>query len=172
MKKAALKETLTEMALQAYADKESEFPDPESMREAERVVLLKTIDRKWMDHIDDMDQLRQGIGLQAYAQRDPLNEYKMAGYDMSVSYTHLFINITVQCCCADHHAEFAFFLLCLNFPQYRRRTVIFFHDLFFNIICQFDVIPDLQTAPFAFQIFFIFIMCNIRAVSFFRCRCV
>ena len=77
MKKAAL-----EMALQAYADKESEFPDPESMREAERVVLLKTIDRKWMDHIDDMDQLRQGIGLQAYAQRDPLNEYKMAGYDM------------------------------------------------------------------------------------------
>ena len=82
MKKAALKETLTEMALQAYADKESEFPDPESRREAERVVLLKTIDRKWMDHIDDMDQLRQGIGLQAYAQRDPLNEYKMAGYDM------------------------------------------------------------------------------------------
>ena len=82
MKKAELKETLTEMALQAYADKESEFPDPESMREAERVVLLKTIDRKWMDHIDDMDQLRQGIGLQAYAQRDPLNEYKMAGYDM------------------------------------------------------------------------------------------
>ena len=82
MKKAALKETLTEMALQAYADKESEFPDTESMREAERVVLLKTIDRKWMDHIDDMDQLRQGIGLQAYAQRDPLNEYKMAGYDM------------------------------------------------------------------------------------------
>ena len=82
MKKAALKETLTEMALQAYADKESEFPDPESMREAERVVLLKTIDRKWMDRIDDMDQLRQGIGLQAYAQRDPLNEYKMAGYDM------------------------------------------------------------------------------------------
>ena len=66
------------MALQAYADKESEFPDPESMREAERVVLLKTIDRKWMDHIDDMDQLRQGIGLQAYAQRDPLNEYKLS----------------------------------------------------------------------------------------------
>ena len=82
MKKEGLKETLTEMALQAYADKEKEFPDPESMREAERVVLLKTIDRKWMDHIDDMDQLRQGIGLQAYAQRDPLNEYKMAGYDM------------------------------------------------------------------------------------------
>ena len=82
MKKATLKETLTEMALQSYADKEKEFPDPESMREAERVVLLKTIDRKWMDHIDDMDQLRQGIGLQAYAQRDPLNEYKMAGYDM------------------------------------------------------------------------------------------
>ena len=82
MKKAALKETLTEMALQAYADKESEFPDPESMREAERVVLLKTIDRKWMDHIDDMDQLRQGIGLQAYGQKDPLVEYKMSGFEM------------------------------------------------------------------------------------------
>ena len=82
MKKAALKETLTEMALQAYADKESEFPDPESMREAERVVLLKTIDRKWMDHIDDMDQLRQGIGLQAYGQKDPLVEYKMSAYEM------------------------------------------------------------------------------------------
>ena len=82
MKKAALKETLTEMALQAYADKESEFPDPESMREAERVVLLKTIDRKWMDHIDDMDQLRQGIGLQAYGQKDPKVEYKMLGYEM------------------------------------------------------------------------------------------
>ena len=52
------------------------------MRELERVVLLKTIDRKWMDHIDDMDQLRQGIGLQAYGQRDPLVEYKMSGYDM------------------------------------------------------------------------------------------
>ena len=82
MKKAELKETLTEMALQAYADKESEFPDPESMREAERVVLLKTIDRKWMDHIDDMEQLRQGIGLQAYGQKDPLVEYKMNAYEM------------------------------------------------------------------------------------------
>ena len=82
MKKAELKETLTEMALQAYADKESEFPDPESMREAERVVLLKTIDRKWMDHIDDMDQLRQGIGLQAFGQRDPVVEYKFAGFEM------------------------------------------------------------------------------------------
>ena len=59
-----------------------EFPEQEQIRELERVILLKVIDRKWMDHIDDMDQLRQGIGLQAYAQRDPLNEYKMAGYDM------------------------------------------------------------------------------------------
>ena len=82
MKKAALKETLTEMALQAYADKESEFPDPESMREAERVVLLKTIDRKWMDHIDDMEILRQGIGLVGYGQRDPVVEYKMSAYEM------------------------------------------------------------------------------------------
>ena len=82
MKKSTLKEVLTERALKAYEDKEKEFPEPENMREAERVVLLKTIDRKWMDHIDDMEQLRQGIGLQAYAQRDPLNEYKMSGYDM------------------------------------------------------------------------------------------
>ena len=62
--------------------KEAEFPEAEAVRELERVVLLKVIDRKWMDHIDDMDQLRQGIGLQAYGQRDPLVEYKMSGYDM------------------------------------------------------------------------------------------
>ena len=62
--------------------KEAEFPEPEQFREIERVVLLKVIDRKWMDHIDDMTQLRQGIGLQAYGQRDPLVEYKMAGFDM------------------------------------------------------------------------------------------
>ena len=62
--------------------KEAEFPEAEQIRELERVVLLKVIDAKWMDHIDDMDQLRQGIGLQAYGQRDPLVEYKMMGYDM------------------------------------------------------------------------------------------
>ena len=77
-----LKHLLKERAVKLYEAKETEFPEPEQFRELERVVLLKVIDRKWMDHIDDMDQLRQGIGLQAYAQRDPLNEYKMAGYDM------------------------------------------------------------------------------------------
>ena len=65
-----------------YEAKEKEFPEIEHLRELERVVLLRVIDRKWMDHIDDMDQLRQGIGLQALGQRDPLVEYKFAGYDM------------------------------------------------------------------------------------------
>ncbi len=77
-----LKHRLKEQAVKAYEMKEAEFPEPEAVRELERVVLLKVIDRKWMDHIDDMDQLRQGIGLQAYGQRDPLVEYKMSGYDM------------------------------------------------------------------------------------------
>ena len=77
-----LKHTLKERAVKLYEAKETEFPEPEQFRELERVVLLKVIDRKWMDHIDDMDQLRQGIGLQAYGQRDPLVEYKMAGFDM------------------------------------------------------------------------------------------
>ena len=86
-----------------YEDKEAQFPEPEQIREIERVVLLKVIDRKWMDHIDDMDQLKQGIGLQAYGQRDPVVQYKVMGYDMfdamttaitedtvrPVSYTHL-----------------------------------------------------------------------------------
>ena len=65
-----------------YEQKETEFPEPEQFREIERVVLLRVIDRKWMDHIDDMAQLRQGIGLQAYGQKDPIVEYKMAGFDM------------------------------------------------------------------------------------------
>jgi len=77
-----LKQYLKEQAVRLYETKETEFPEPEQFRELERVVLLKVIDRKWMDHIDDMDQLRQGIGLQAYGQRDPLVEYKMAGFDM------------------------------------------------------------------------------------------
>ena len=68
--------------MKLYEAKEAEFPDSEAVRELERVILLKVIDRKWMDHIDDMDQLRQGIGLQAYGQRDPLVEYKMTGFDM------------------------------------------------------------------------------------------
>ncbi|MCR4787736.1 MAG: preprotein translocase subunit SecA [Lachnospiraceae bacterium] len=81
-KKNALKQQLKEEAVKLYEAKEAEFPDSEAIREVERVVLLKAIDRKWMDHIDDMDQLRQGVGLQAYGQRDPLVEYKMSGYEM------------------------------------------------------------------------------------------
>ena len=77
-----LKQHLKEQAVLLYEAKETEFPEIEQFRELERVVLLKVIDRKWMDHIDDMDQLRQGIGLQAYGQREPLVEYKMAGFDM------------------------------------------------------------------------------------------
>ncbi len=81
-KKNSLKQQLKEEAVKLYESKEAEFPEAESMREIERVVLLKAIDRKWMDHIDDMDQLRQGANLATYAQKDPLVEYKMNGYDM------------------------------------------------------------------------------------------
>lgn len=81
-KKADLMQMLKQATVKLYEAKEAEFTDPEQIREIERVVLLKVIDRRWMDHIDDMEQLRQGIGLQAYGQRDPLVEYKMAGYDM------------------------------------------------------------------------------------------
>ena len=82
MDQKKLKHFLKEKAVKAYEMKETEFPEPEHLREVERVVLLKVIDAKWMDHIDDMDQLRQGIGLQAYGQRDPKVEYKMLGYEM------------------------------------------------------------------------------------------
>ncbi|WMC93715.1 preprotein translocase subunit SecA [Kineothrix sp. MB12-C1] len=81
-KKNSLKQQLKEEAVKLYESKEAEFPNPEAIREIERVILLKVIDRKWMDHIDDMDQLRQGVGLQAYGQRDPLVEYKLSGYEM------------------------------------------------------------------------------------------
>ena len=81
-KKNALKQQLKEEAVKLYEAKEAEFPESEAIRELERVILLKVIDRKWMDHIDDMEQLRQGAGLQAYGQRDPLVEYKMNGYEM------------------------------------------------------------------------------------------
>ena len=82
MTKAQLKQKLKEESVKLYEAKEAEFPEAEQIRELERVILLKVIDRKWMDHIDDMEQLRQGIGLQAYGQRNPLVEYKMSGYDM------------------------------------------------------------------------------------------
>ena len=82
MKKDALIQELKEKAVKLYETKEAEFPEIEQLREIERVILLKVIDRKWMDHIDDMDQLRQGIGLQAYGQRDPLVEFKFMGFEM------------------------------------------------------------------------------------------
>ncbi len=82
IKKNQLKQNLKEEAIKLYEVKEAEFPEAEQIRELERVVLLKVIDRKWMDHIDDMEQLRQGIGLQAYGQRDPKVEYKMSAFEM------------------------------------------------------------------------------------------
>ena len=81
-KKDEIKHIVKEEAVKLYEAKEAEFPEPEQLRELERVVLLKCIDSKWMDHIDDMEMLRQGIGLMAYGQRDPVVEYKMAAFDM------------------------------------------------------------------------------------------
>ncbi len=94
--KNGLKQQLKEEAVKLYESKEAEFPEPEAIRELERVVLLKVIDKKWMDHIDDMEQLRQGIGLQAYGQRDPLVEYKMAGYEMFNEMTQNIMDDTVR----------------------------------------------------------------------------
>ena len=82
MKKDELLQQIKEEAVKVYEAKEAEFEDPDQIREIERIILLKVIDHKWMDHIDDMDQLRQGIGLQAFGQRDPVVEYKFAGFDM------------------------------------------------------------------------------------------
>ena len=94
--KNELLHTLKEKALKMYEDKEAQFPEPEQIREIERVVLLKVIDRKWMNHIDDMDQLRQGIGLQAYGQRDPVVQYKVMGYDMFDAMTTAITEDTVR----------------------------------------------------------------------------
>ena len=94
-----LKHALKEQAVKLYEEKEAEFPEPEAVRELERVILLKVIDRKWMDHIDDMDQLRQGIGLQAYGQRDPLVEYKMSGYEMFEDMSSAIREDTVRILC-------------------------------------------------------------------------
>ena len=91
-----LKQYLKEQAVRLYEAKETEFPEIEQFRELERVILLKVIDHKWMDHIDDMDQLRQGIGLQAYAQKDPLVEYKMSGFDMFDEMTEAIQQDTVK----------------------------------------------------------------------------
>ena len=91
-----LKQQLKEEAAALYESKEAEFPEPEAVRELERVVILKVVDRKWMDHIDDMEQLRQSIGLQAYGNHDPLVEYKMAGYDMFNEMTRNIMEETVR----------------------------------------------------------------------------
>ena len=96
MRQKELKHLLKERAVKAYEAKEAEFPEAEQLREVERVVLLKVIDARWMDHIDDMDQLRQGIGLQAYGQRDPLVEYKMMGYDMFGEMTNMIAESTLR----------------------------------------------------------------------------
>ncbi len=96
MQQKELKHILKERAVKAYEEKEAEFPEAEHLREIERVILLKVIDAKWMDHIDDMDQLRQGIGLQAYGQKDPLVEYKMLGYDMFGAMTNAIAEDTVR----------------------------------------------------------------------------
>ena len=81
-KKDEIKHEIKEKAVKLYEAKEAEFPEAEQLRELERVVLLKCIDSKWMDHIDDMEILRQGIGLVGYGQRDPVVEYKMSAYEM------------------------------------------------------------------------------------------
>ncbi len=94
--KNELLHSLKEQAVKFYEDKEALFTEPEQIREIERVVLLKVIDRKWMDHIDDMDQLKQGIGLQAYAQKDPVIQYKMMGYDMFDTMTQGITEDTVR----------------------------------------------------------------------------
>ena len=95
-KKNEMKHILKEEAVKLYEAKESEFPEPEQLRELERVVLLKSIDSKWMDHIDDMEILRQGIGLVGYGQRDPVVEYKMSAYDMFNEMTNSIQEDTVR----------------------------------------------------------------------------
>ena len=96
MRKNELIQKLKEQAVKLYEEKEAEFPEAEQIREIERVILLKVIDTKWMSHIDDMDQLRQGIGLAALGQRDPLVEYKFAGYDMFEEMTNAISEDTVR----------------------------------------------------------------------------
>ena len=99
MNKDEFKHMLKELATKFYESKEAEFPDAEQVREIERVVLLKVIDNKWMSHIDDMDQLREGIGLQAYGNRDPLVEYKMSAYEMFDDMTAAIREDTIRILC-------------------------------------------------------------------------
>lgn len=94
--KNELIQRLKEEALHLYEMKEAEFPESEQIREIERVILLKVTDQHWMNHIDDMDQLRQGIGLQAYGQRDPVTEYRFQSYDMFAEMTESIREETVK----------------------------------------------------------------------------
>ncbi|HHW66397.1 MAG: preprotein translocase subunit SecA [Epulopiscium sp.] len=102
--KEALKEKIIDKALKLYEQKEQEIGE-EQMREIERVILLRVIDQKWMDHIDNMDQMRQGIGLRAYGQRDPLVEYQFAGYDM---FEEMSANIQEDTVRALYHVKIAY----------------------------------------------------------------
>ena len=95
-RKNEIKHDLKEEAVRLYEAKEAEFSEPEQLRELERVILLKSIDSKWMDHIDDMEMLRQGIGLAAYGQRDPVVEYKMQAFDMFQGMTNSIQEDTVR----------------------------------------------------------------------------
>ena len=97
-KRDEIRHELKEEAVKLYEEKEAEFPEPEQLRELERVVLLKCIDSKWMDHIDDMEILRQGIGLAAYGQRDPVVEYKMSAFDMFNEMITSIRKILFVCC--------------------------------------------------------------------------
>ena len=96
MKKNDLKQYVKEQAVRLYEEKEAMVGNPEKMREIERVVLLRSVDRRWMNHIDDMEQLRQGIGLQAYGNKNPVVEYKMQGFDMFEAMTAGIQDDTVQ----------------------------------------------------------------------------
>ena len=96
MTKNEFKQLLKEEAIKLYEQKEASFPNPEQLREVERVILLRVIDQKWMNHIDDMDIIRDGIGLQAYGQKDPLVEYKIQGYQMFGDMTRAIKEDTVR----------------------------------------------------------------------------
>lgn len=102
--KAEFKQILKEGAIKLYEAKESEFPEPEHIRELERIVLLKVIDRKWMDHLDDMEQLKQGIGLMAYGQKDPAVEYKIQGFEM---FSEMIYNIKIDTVKTLYHIQVA-----------------------------------------------------------------
>ena len=97
MDRNQLKEHLKQIALKLYEKREQMLTEfGHDMRELERAFLLHAVDRRWMDHIDAMDQLRDGIGLRAYAQRDPINEYKLESYDMFDDMVRLIREDTVR----------------------------------------------------------------------------